>query len=735
MPPLVSVILAAHDAERYLPAALESVLRQSERDLELLVVDDGSRDGTPDILAGTADPRLVVLRNDDRQGLAASLNRALERARGRYIARLDADDVALPQRLERQLAALRADRGPAIVGSAILEIDPSGRPGRFHPMPAGPTAVRWHALFSSPFFHPSILLDRERLDPRQLRYDPDFEESEDFDLWSRLLASADGDNLGEALVLYRRHAQQATHRRRELQRSFQLEIALRQIHAVAPQLGAERAELAWRVGAAEQLDAERTEAAVDAFLELLAAFEAARAASVPAAVRASAARAVVRTAIAAPGEARVRLFRKAGDLRPSLPLDVARARLSRRRSARVARHAAAETLAALRPDDVSAQLRVTIVSPEPTPFRSLLFDRLAQRPEIALEVLYSGRTIFGRTWTIEHQHRHRFLDGVRVPGVRRLLRHEYPLTIGIVGALAETRPDVVVVSGWSTFAAQAAALWCRAKRVPYVLLVESNDRDPRPQWRRTLKRLVATPVVRRADRVLAIGKLARESVLARGADPAHVGWFANTIDVPAFTERADRLAPQRPRLRASLGASEDDVIVLSVARLAPEKGIDTLVRAAAAAHDSRILVVVAGEGPEREALQRLARALGVRLSLLGDLQPWDRVLDCYAAADVFALLSRHEPWGVVVNEAAAFGLPLVLSDRVGAAFDLLDGHGNGVLVPVDDVGAAGDALRRLADDAALRRRAGARSRELMQAWGYEPSIENFIDAAREAAAS
>ena len=118
-------------------------------------------------------------------------------------------------------------------------------------MPAGPAAVRWHALFSSPFFHPSILLDRERLDPRQLRYDPDFEESEDFDLWSRLLASADGDNLGEALVLYRRHAQQATHRRRELQRSFQLEIALRQIHAVAPQLGAERAELAWRVGAAE----------------------------------------------------------------------------------------------------------------------------------------------------------------------------------------------------------------------------------------------------------------------------------------------------------------------------------------------------------------------------------------------------------------------------------------------------------------------------------------------------
>src|SRR5262245_46954774 len=249
MPPLVSVILAAHDAERYLRLAVESVLRQSERDLELVVVDDGSRDRTPDVLVAVADPRLVVLRNDDRRGLAASLNRALKHARGRYIARLDADDIALPQRVERQLAAVRAARGPAIVGSAILEIDASGRPSRFHPMPAGPTAVRWHALFSSPFFHPSILLDRERLDRAQLRYDPTFEESEDFDLWSRLLASPQGDNVGDALVLYRRHPQQATQRRRELQRSLQLEVALRQIHAVAPQLGGERAELAWRVGA------------------------------------------------------------------------------------------------------------------------------------------------------------------------------------------------------------------------------------------------------------------------------------------------------------------------------------------------------------------------------------------------------------------------------------------------------------------------------------------------------
>ena len=296
--------------------------------------------------------------------------------------------------------------------------------------------------------------------------------------------------------------------------------------------------------------------------------------------------------------------------------------------------------------------------------------------------------------------------------MRRLLRHDYPITLGVFGSLGETRPDVVVVSGWSTFASQAAVLWCRLRDVPYVLLVESNDRDPRPGWRRLVKRLVVPPIVRRAARILAIGTLARESVLARGARPEDVRWFANTVDVPAFFERADRLAPRRADLRAAIGAGDDDVVVLSVARLAPEKGLDTLVAGAAAAGDPRLLVVVAGEGHEREKLAALARSRGVRLELLGDLQPWERVFELYAAADVFALLSTHEPWGVVVNEAAAFGLPLVLSDRVGAAYDLLVDGENGALVPAGDAAATGAALGRLASD---RRASPSRRRPLARA--------------------
>jgi len=331
--------------------------------------------------------------------------------------------------------------------------------------------------------------------------------------------------------------------------------------------------------------------------------------------------------------------------------------------------------------------RVTVVSPEPTPYRAPLFDRIAQRVE--LTVIYAAQTVAGRDWSVPMRHNAVFLRGVHVPGVRPILRHDYPLTIGVTRALRRSRPDVVVISGWSTFASQAAVAWCRARRVPYVLHVESHDLDPRPRWRRAVKDAVATRVIRGAASVLAVGSAARDSVIARGASDVRI--FANTIDVDRWIERAQSL----PR------SQHDGTVVLSVGRPVPEKGFDVL--------------------------EAAARDAGVKLDTVTGGLSEDELAQRYVNADVFALLSRHEPWGVVVNEAAASSLPLVLSDRVGAAYDLLDAGENGFLVPAEDVGAAAEALRRLADPE-LRRRMGERSRELVRAWNYDASVEAFLEA-------
>jgi glycosyltransferase involved in cell wall biosynthesis len=265
-----------------------------------------------------------------------------------------------------------------------------------------------------------------------------------------------------------------------------------------------------------------------------------------------------------------------------------------------------------------------------------------------------------------------------------------------VRTLRASAPEVVIVAGWSTFAAQAAVAWCRARGLPYILHVESHDLGPRRRWRRAVKNAVVSRFITGAASILVVGSAARDSVVARGADPMRVRVFANTIDVDRWIARAEDIGRTQ----------HDGVIVLSVGRAVPEKGFDVL---AAACSDARVrLDAVTGGVPEDELARR------------------------YVGADVFALLSRHETWGVVVNEAAASGLPLVLSDRVGAAYDLLRNGENGFVVPSDDVRAAADALRKLAADPDLRRRMGERSRELVRAWGYEPSVENFVAAVREA---
>jgi glycosyltransferase involved in cell wall biosynthesis len=372
----------------------------------------------------------------------------------------------------------------------------------------------------------------------------------------------------------------------------------------------------------------------------------------------------------------------------------------------------------------ASPIRVVLVSPEPTPYRAPLLDRIAARPEVDLFVVYAAQTVAGREWSVALGHSHTVLDGVRLPLPRTLLAHDYTVDPAVWRVLGGRRPDVVVASGWSTFASQAAIAWARRHRVPYLVVAESHEQEPRAGWRRTVKRLVLPGVLGSAAGVLVTGSLAREHAVAYGVDPGRIALFANTVDVETLGARVAELRQQREDLRGRLGVASGEVLVLSVARLAPEKGLDTLAEAAQSV--AAVRLAIAGEGPQRGTLESADGVI-----LLGNLEG-DALLSAYAAADIFALLSRREPWGVVVNEAAAAALPLVLSDRVGAARDLLRPGENGELVPPEDAQAAAAAIERLAADAGLRERYGGRSRELAADWGYEPNVDRFANAVRAA---
>ena len=377
-------------------------------------------------------------------------------------------------------------------------------------------------------------------------------------------------------------------------------------------------------------------------------------------------------------------------------------------------------------------IRVALVTGEPTPYRVPHFRALAARPELDLTVLYAAQTVQRRTWSVEHAEAV-YLPGVRLP-LARVLHHDYVLTPGLWRRLDAGRFELVVVGGWSLMATQLAIAWARRRGVPYFLMSDNHLLEPRPGWVRALKRLVLPRLVPQAAAWLVPGSLARDHIVHYGGRAERTVVFPLTVDVETLAERADALRAERPALRERLGIPPDAVAVLQVGRLIEMKAPADLLRGVARARaetGAPLVAVFAGDGPELGALEELARSLGVPTVFAGMLDG-DALVEAYVAADVFALVSRRETWGVVVNEALACSLPVVLSDHVGAAGDLLEPGGNGELVRSGDEAALAAALGRLAGDAGLREAYGRRSRELIRPWGYERSVEELVRVAREA---
>ena len=243
-PPTVSVLMPVYNGERYLRAAVDSILGQSFADFEFVIVDDGSTDGTRDILEGIDDPRLRVISNERNVGVTRTLNIGLEAARGRYIARLDADDVAHPQRLARQVAFLEANADVVLLGSGYDAVDESGVVVERIRRPLSDAEFRWMALLHAPVIHPSVMFRAWLIHDLGLRYDASLITGQDYDMWVRMLAQGKAARLGERLVTWRRHVDAIGVARRRQQVATTAAIARTNVEHLLPERPGDRDAIA-----------------------------------------------------------------------------------------------------------------------------------------------------------------------------------------------------------------------------------------------------------------------------------------------------------------------------------------------------------------------------------------------------------------------------------------------------------------------------------------------------------
>lgn len=207
--PKVSVLLPVHNGSAYIESAMRSMMLQTLRDIEIVTVDDGSTDETPQILdrLKAEDSRIRILRPAKNLRLPRALNFGLDHVRGEYVARMDGDDLSLPGRLARQAAYLDANPKVILVGSGIQEIDSQSRPIRSKPFSADPFAVRWKMRFGMPFNHPTFMFRRAAM---TARYDPEWTVSEDYEIITRISDLGQIVCLPELLLKYRIHTESIT---------------------------------------------------------------------------------------------------------------------------------------------------------------------------------------------------------------------------------------------------------------------------------------------------------------------------------------------------------------------------------------------------------------------------------------------------------------------------------------------------------------------------------------------
>ena len=360
----------------------------------------------------------------------------------------------------------------------------------------------------------------------------------------------------------------------------------------------------------------------------------------------------------------------------------------------------------------STPRRVLFLTVMPSPYQRELFYALHLDGRLEIRVLYCASGAFDRNWSIPPLHAYeKILSGTTVS----VLGPSARLNPTIVKALSRESADLVVVSDYSALTVQIAMRYLNLRRTPWVFWGEAPGLRSRGRLGDFLRRQLQYPIANGAAAIAAIGSNAAE-VYQRLFPSIWV------LSIPYFCD----LTKFRIAAKERWTRSKETVDVLFSGQLIERKGVDVLIQAFTQVSHRipELRLQLLGTGPAFLSLAKLVPLeLQNRVQFLGFQQP-DALPKIFATADTFVLPSRHDGWGVVVNEALGAGLPIIVSDRVGAR-DLVKHGCNGLITRAGDIDSLASALLRLGQSRELRR-AYSLSSELQAAnWGLDEGVKRW----------
>lgn len=211
----ISVLLPVYNGEKYLKSSIKSILNQTFKDFEFLIIDDGSTDNSVELIKSFNDSRIIFVKNNKNIGLTKTLNKGLDLAKGEYIIRMDADDISLPERLSKQVNFMDKNLDCGVCGSWIKIFGDTKE--HIIKYETDPDVIRTQLLFLNPLAHPSTILRKKIFDEFSLRYDKFYEKAEDYELWTRVVNFSKICNIPEVLLNYRINHGQITQKYQDVQ--------------------------------------------------------------------------------------------------------------------------------------------------------------------------------------------------------------------------------------------------------------------------------------------------------------------------------------------------------------------------------------------------------------------------------------------------------------------------------------------------------------------------------------